>query len=148
MTTLTQTQRAALLDRAVDAVRTRLDTGPDTDPTDLARRSELASMAVTDAVIRGGHLHTQIANLAGCTGLQVVNLITDWSAQAQALRIERHAAARYEEQVRDAARRHALQRVGAQGRGAVTAVANEIGVNRPVVYDWIKKAEAEEGATI
>jgi hypothetical protein len=141
---LTQAQRDTLLDRAVEAVRARLAVGPDTDPTDVQRCIEVASMAVTDAVTRGGWLHTQIAQLAGCTGLRVIDLITDWSAQAQALRVERHAAARYVDQVRDAARRHALQRIGAQGRGAKSRIAEEIGVNRPVVDEWIKQAKAEE----
>jgi hypothetical protein len=143
---LAQSQRDILLERAVEAVRTRLAVGPDTDPGDVTRRSEVAMMAVTDAVTRGGHLHTQIAGLAGCSGLQVINLIGDWSAQAKALRVERHAAARYVDQVRDAARRHALQRVGAQGHGAITRIAEEIGVNRPVVYEWIQKAKADLGA--
>lgn len=144
---LTEAQRATLLDRAVEAVRNRLAIGPDTDPTDVARRSEVATMSVTDAVTRGGHLHTQIANLAGCTGLQVINLITDWTAQAQALRVERHAATRYVEEVRAAAARHALQRVGAQGHGAKAQIAREIDVNRPVIDEWIKKAKAEEATT-
>lgn len=142
--TLTEAQRATLLDRAVEAVRTRLAVTPDTDPSDLARRSEVATMAVTDAVTRGGHLHTQIASLADCSGLQVINLISDWPAQAAALRIERNAADNYVKLVRDAARRHALQRVGAQGHGAITRIADEIGVNRPVVYDWLAKAKAEQ----
>lgn len=141
MTTLTEAQRAALLDRAVDAVRARLAITPDTDPADVARRSEIASMAVTDAVTRGEHLHTQIAQLAGCSGLQVINLITDWSAQARALRLERHVADRYVEQVRAAAARHAAQRVGAQGHGVKSQMAREFDVTRPVINEWIRKVE-------
>ena len=138
---LTQTQRDALLDRAVEAVRVRLAAGPATDTGDLARRSEIACLAVTDAVTRGGWLHTQIASLAGCTGLQVINLITDWTAQATALRVERHAAERYIEQIREAAASHARQRVGAQGYGAKAQIAREIGVTRPTVDAWIGKVE-------
>lgn len=133
---LTQAQQQALLDRAVEAVRARYAVTPDTDPGEVARRVEVAQLAVTDAVTRGGMLHTQIAGLAGVTGLAVVGLIADWSAQARALRVERHAAARYVEQVTEVAASHARRRVGAQGRGAVTAIADEIGVTRKTVYAW------------
>lgn len=136
MMQLTQTQRDALLDRAVEAVRARLAVGPGTDPGEVARRVEVASLAVTDAVTRGGWQHTQIASLAGCTGLRVIDLISDWSAQARALGVERHAARRYVEQVAEAAASHARQRVGAQGRGVYTAIADEIGVTRATVYAW------------
>jgi DNA-binding transcriptional regulator YdaS (Cro superfamily) len=138
---LTQAQRDVLLDRAVEAVRTRHAVGPDTDPGEVARRVEVASMAVTDAVTRGGMLHTQIAGLAGVPGLRVIGLITDWSAQGVALGRERHAAARYVDQVRDACASHSRQRVSAQGYGAKSQIAREIGVNRPVVDGWIKQRQ-------
>lgn len=143
MDRLTEAQRQALLDRAVEAVRARLAVTPDTDPTDVARRSEVASMAVTDAVTCGGYLHTQIATLAGCTGLQVIRLITDQSAQARAIRVERNAVKLYEQQVRDMAQEHALRRVGVEGYGAISQVAREIGVTRPAVYAWVEAARAE-----
>lgn len=138
---LTQAQRDALLDRAVDAVRARFAVGPDTDPGEVSRRIEVATLAVTDAVTRGGLLHTQIASLAGVTGLRVIGLISDWSAQGEALGRERHAAKRYAEQVQEAAASHARQRVGAQGYGAKSRIAREIGVTRPTVDAWIGKVE-------
>lgn len=144
MMQLTETQRDALLDRAVEAMRARLAVGPGTDPGEVARRVEVASLAVTDAVTRGGWQHTQIASLAGCTGLRVIDLISDWSAQAVALRVERHAAARYVEQVREAAVSHARQRVGAQGYGAKSQIAREVGVSRATVDAWIGVAEATD----
>ena len=138
---ITEVQRTALLNRAIEAVRARYAVRPDADPVEVSRLSELATMAVTDAVTRGGHLHTLISGPAGVSGLSVIRLITDWSAQARALRVERHAAARYVEQVREAAASHARQRSGVQGRGAITQIADEIGVQRKVVYAWIEQAE-------
>ncbi|GGM27343.1 hypothetical protein GCM10011608_10120 [Micromonospora sonchi] len=141
---LTEAQRAALLDRAIEAMRDRLAAGPNTDPAEVTRRNEVARMAVTDAVTRAGHVHTLISVGAGCSGMQVVQCITDWSAQAEALRVERHAAARYVEQVREAIQFHARVRSGAQGRGAVSQIAKEIGVERKTVYAWIDQASDGE----
>ncbi|MFI7608499.1 hypothetical protein ACIBTV_25565 [Micromonospora sp. NPDC049366] len=135
---LTQAQQDALLNRAVEAVRSRFAVGPDTDPGEVSRRIEVATLAVTDAVTRGGLLHTQIATLAGVTGLRVIGLISDWSAQGQALGRERHAAARYTDQVREAAASHARQRIGAQGYGARAAIAREVGVTPVTVDAWTK----------
>jgi len=141
---LDQDTRQRMLERAVTAARSRLAIGPSTDPEEASRINARARTAVTEALTAGGHLHTQIAQLAGCSGLLVVGMIDNWSAQAQALQVERHAAARYVEQVRDAARQHALQRLGSQGYGSVSQIAREIGVERAVVYTWIEKARAEE----
>ncbi|MFG2046112.1 hypothetical protein ACGFIW_01610 [Micromonospora sp. NPDC048935] len=138
---LTNAQQQALLTRAVDAVKARFDVGPSTDPDEVSRRIEVATLAVTDAVTRGGWLHSQIAILSGVTGLRVIGLISDWSAQAQALGRERHNAKVYADQVREAAAAHARQRVGAQGYGAKSQIAREIGVTRPVVDAWIGQAQ-------
>ncbi len=140
---LTQVMRDVLLDRAVDAVRARYAVGPDTDPGEVSRLIEVSRLAVTDAVTRGGWLHTQIANLAGVAGLLVIDLIADWSAQAVALGRERHAARRYVEQVRDAAASHAQRRVGTQGYGARAAIAREIGVTPPTVDAWVEQASCQ-----
>lgn len=140
---LTQHQRDALLDRAVEAVRARYAVGPDTDPGDVSRRIEVATLAVTDAVTRGGMLHTQIATLAGVSGLRVIGLISDWSAQGTALGVERHAAKVYAEQVREAAASHARQRIGAQGYGARAAIAREVGVTPVTVDAWTKTEGAD-----
>lgn len=144
---LTQAQRDILLNRAVDAVRDRFTAGPDTDPGDVSRRAEVASMAVTDAVTRGGHLHTQIAQLAGCTGLRVIDLISDPAARSRALRVEANAADNYTRLVQKAARENALRRTAAEGYGSVTRVAKDLGVTRRTVYDWIEQAKAEMEAS-
>lgn len=141
---LTEAQRDVLLDRAVEAVRDRYAVGPGTDPGEVSRRIEVATMAVTDAVTRGGMLHTQIANLAGVTGLRVIQLISDWSAQGQALGVERNAAKNYADLVRDAAASHSRQRIGAQGYGARAAIAREIGVTPVTVDGWVKTTDQEE----
>lgn len=138
---LTQAQQEALLDRAVETVRARYAVTPDTDPGEVSRLIEVATLAVTDAVTRGGWLHTQIATMAGVTGLRVIALIADWQAQGVALGRERHAAKRYAEQVQEAAASHARQRVGAQGYGAKSAIARDIGVTRPTVDAWIKTGD-------
>lgn len=140
---LTEAQRTVLLDRAVEAVRARLASGPDSDPADISRRIEIASMAVTDAVTRGGHLHTQIASLVGCTGLRVIDLIDNPKAQSTALRIEENAASNYLNLVRETRRQHVVSRVGAEGYGAVTQVAGDLGVSRVSVTDWVNKAKDE-----
>lgn len=134
---LTFTQQQTLLNRAVDAVKDRFDVGPSTDPDEVSRRVEVATLAVTDAVTRGGWLHSQIAILSGVTGLRVIGLISDWTAQGEAIGRERHAAKLYEKQVTEFAASHARQRVGAQGYGAKSAIAREVGVTRPTVDAWI-----------
>ncbi|MER7166733.1 hypothetical protein ABT336_11810 [Micromonospora sp. NPDC000207] len=134
---LTEVQRAALLDRAVEAVRARYAVGPDTDPGEVTRLAELARLAVTDAVTRGDHIHTLISHRAGVSGLLVIDLIADWPAQGKALAVERHAAARYAEQVRQRTMTHARQRVGAQGHGAKAEMARQFGVTRKSVDAWI-----------
>lgn len=139
---LTEAQRATLLDRAVEAVRHRFAVTPDTDPAEVSRRIEVARLAVTDAVTRGGHIHTLISTASGVSGLLVIGLIDDWSAQAVAIGRERHAAKRYAEQVQEAAASHSRQRVGAQGYGAKSAIAREIGVTRPTVDAWTKTEES------
>ncbi len=139
---LTEVQRAALLDRAVEAMRERLAVGPDTDPGEVSRREELARLAVTDAVTRGGHIHTLISTRAGCSGLQVVSRIVDWSAHGTALGVERNAVKNYADLVRRACGSHARIRVGAQGHGAKSAIAREIGVTRKVVDAWMADDEA------
>ncbi|MEU7802582.1 hypothetical protein AB0B10_25320 [Micromonospora arborensis] len=139
---LTYAQQQALLNRAVDAVKERFDVGPGTDPGEVSRRIEIATDAVTDAVTRGGLLHSQIAVLSGVSGLRVIGLITDWSAQGEAIGRERHNAKVYADQVREAAASHARQRVGAQGYGAKAQIAREIGVTRAAVDAWIVQADA------
>lgn len=141
---LTNAQQQALLTRAVDAVKDRFDVGPSTDPNEVARRVEVATLAVTDAVTRGGWLHSQIAILAGVTGLRVIGLISDWSAQGTAIGRERHNAKLYADQVREAAASHSRQRVGAQGYGAKSQIAREIGVTRPAVDAWIGQAQGSD----
>jgi transposase len=138
---LTEAQRDTLLNRAVDAVRERYAVTPDTDPGEVSRRSEVATMAVTDAVTRGGHIHTLISQRAGVSGLMVIRLISDWSAQGRALGVERQAAKNYTDLVREAAASHARRRVGAEGYGAKSAIAREVGVTRPVVDDWIARVD-------
>lgn len=135
---LTPAQQQALLNRAVDAVKDRFNVGPSTDPGEVSRLIEVATLAVTDAVTRGGWLHSQIAILSGVTGLRVIGLISDWSAQGQALGRERHNAKVYADQVREAAVSHARQRIGAQGYGARAAIAREIGVTPVTVDAWTK----------
>ena len=140
---ITDDMRQALLDRAVEAMREMLACGPDTDSSVRSRLGDRAKMAVTDAVTRGDHLHTLIAQLAGCSGLQVINMIAEWSAQGKALGVERNAAKNYGDLVRDAARQHALQRVGTEGHGAKARIVREIGVTRSAVDEWIAQAAAE-----
>ncbi len=135
---ITQEQRERLLKRAVAAVKARLAVGPDTDLREVS--ADHASRTVTEAVTVGDHLHTQIAQLAGCSGLQVINLITDWDARGRALGVERNALKTYEGQVREAAQQYAAQRVGAFGRSEelIQKIAAGVGVTRAVVYNWIK----------
>lgn len=135
---LTQAQRDLLLDRAVEAVAARYAVTPDTPQAEVSRLIEVATLAVTDAVTRGGWLHSQIALRAGVSGLLVIMLISDWSAQAQAIGRERHAADRYVEQVRACAASHTRQRVGAQGYGAKAEIAREMGVARGTVDAWTR----------
>jgi hypothetical protein len=137
MTTLTEAQREVLLHRAIEAVRDRYAVRPDTDPTEASRRAEIAQMAVTDAVTRGGYLHTQISGPAGVTGLRVIDLITDWSAQGKALGVERNAAKNYADLVREKAASHARQRIGAQGYGARAATARDLGVTPVTIDSWV-----------
>ena len=138
MTALTEAQREVLLHRAIEAVRERYAVRSDTDPGEVSRRVEIAQMAVTDAVTRGGFLHTRIAGPSGVTGLRVIDLITDWSAQGVALGYERNAAKNYADLVRETAASHARQRIGAQGYGARAAIAREIGVTPVTVDSWVK----------
>jgi hypothetical protein len=135
---LTETQRKELLGRAIEAVKARYALGPDADPSEVSRRSEVATMAVTDAVTRGGHVHTLISHGAGVSGLRVIALIDDWSAQGKALGVERNAAKNYENLVREAAASHARRRIGDVGHGARAAIAREIGVTPMTVDSWVK----------
>jgi hypothetical protein len=136
-TTLTEAQRKALLDRAIQAVRERCTVRPDTDPGEVSRRREIAQMAVTDAVTRGGYLHSQISGPAGVSGLQVIDLITDWTARGVALGYERTAAKNYADLVRQAAASYARQRIGAQGYGARAATARDVGVTPVTIDSWV-----------
>jgi hypothetical protein len=135
---LTEAQREVLLRRAIDAVRERYTARPDTDPGEVSRLTEIASMAVTDAVTRGGYLHTQISGPAGVSGLRVIDLIADWSAQGRALGVERNAAKNYADLVREAAASHARRRLGEQGYGARAATARDLGVTPVTVDNWTR----------
>jgi hypothetical protein len=136
---LTEAQRREMLRRAIDAVKALTALGPDADPGDVSRCSEIAQLAVTDAVTRGGHLHTQISGPAGVTGLRVIALIGDQPAQATALKVERNAIKNYTEMWRQAAVAHTKRRLREQGYGARAAVAREIGVTPVTVDAWAKE---------
>jgi len=143
--TLTEAQRAPLLDRAVRSMRDYLAAGQGTDRHEVSRLSERASTEVTDAVTRGEYLHTQIAQLTGCTGLRVIDMINDWDARGRALGVERNVVKNYETQVREAAQSYAAQRVGAFGRSEelFQLIAKQVGVTRAVVYSWLKPSVSD-----
>ena len=137
---ITEEMRRVLLDRAVEALRTRLACGPDAGRIEQSRLGERATMAVTDAVTRGDHVHTLIALAVGCSGLRVIDYIGDNEAQAQALAVEFNAAENYKRQVRAAQRAHALRRLGA-GAGGPSLLTRQLGLkSRTMVYDWIAEA--------
>lgn len=142
MEQLTQEQRTVLLDRAVEAMRAWLTVGSDTDPVQVDRLRQVASMSVTDAVTRGGYLHTQITHLVGCSGLRLIELIADPSAQAHALSVEHNAAKNYLALVEEKRREHAVRRVGANGGRGKTRVGEELGVSRQAVTNWWNDAVA------
>lgn len=125
---LTEAQRKDLLDRAIHAVRARRDAAPDTPDAEVRRLGEIAALAVTDAVTRGGHIHTLISHAAGVSGLRVIDLITDPTARGIALGVERNAAKNYTALVRQAMSRHARQQLAEQGHGARAALARQYGV--------------------
>lgn len=131
------------LDRAVRAVKALLETGPGTDGREVDWLGRDAADAVTKAVAGGHCLHSQIAAMAGCSGLRVAEMITDWSAQADALRREEHQAQLYAEQVRAATRSHVVRRHGEQGRGSVTQMEVELDMSRTSLHRWIREAAEE-----
>lgn len=146
---------AELLDRAVDAVNAWLDVresrapagpyaplGATTTSPEAMRAYGRAVDAVTEAVTRGGHIHTLITVRVGrCPGLTIVELIADDDARAKALAAERHAAQRYVTQVTNRIREEVLRRVDAGEE--VRAVARMYGVNHNSVYAWMEQRAQE-----
>lgn len=137
---ISEDQRQGVLDRAVEAMRAVLACTPTTPGSEVAVANARAVETVTDAVTRGGFLHTQIAGLAGCSGLHVTEFIADDTRQAEALVIEVNAAENYLELVRTARRGHALRRLASRQHGVVTRVVEDLKVGRTTVYDWMDDA--------
>ncbi|MGX1762626.1 hypothetical protein ACWIGW_44480 [Nocardia brasiliensis] len=144
---ITDEQRVTARDQAVAAVRAHF-------AGDGERGA--AQRAVTAALVVYDISHRQIAQLAGVSGLAIINLITpDYqysqmpdnsdrrvlAARAEALKYERHAADRYRDDVLDAIRQEAVHRTDYLKESEV-AVAATLGVNRASIRKW--RAETDE----
>jgi hypothetical protein len=133
------------LSPAVTAAAAFLRYGPDTTPETIAALHKRACETVTRAVA-DGHSHSLIASKVGCSGLEIADLILNWSAQAQALRDEREKAELYLNEVKAAARTHVVRRQGIQGYGAVEQASRELGVSRGSAQRWIARARSRPHA--
>jgi hypothetical protein len=137
---LTEAQRVALADRATSAVRTLLiAAGNPRDRELLPGVREVAEMAVTDAVVRADVPYRHVADLAGCSSLQIATLITDPTARGRALGSEREAARAHTERVRQACRVYAKPIVEDPEHSEVTVAtaARLLRMTRKSLYELV-----------
>lgn len=143
-----------LLDAAVDAVNAwlaaRWDTvpsGPYMEPGEARtapqteRLHAAAAKAVTEAVTVGRQPHTLITSRVACPGIEVVMLIADRDARAEAYRVEINSLENYLTRVRAAMHADAVAQVGEGNYGIKTEVAQRFGVRRATLDEWLAKAE-------
>lgn len=145
MASYTAAQQAEALEHAVRAVRAFRDG---------EGNYEEASAAVTVAVLAYDITPRQIAVISGAPGLAVINLIERDNAEQEtptvrdlalnaarttALRMERHAADRYRDEVLEAIRAEAVWRIDVLG-DTEAAVARDLGINRDSVRKWQGKS--------
>ncbi|MFF0822425.1 hypothetical protein ACFYUR_18845 [Micromonospora haikouensis] len=109
---------------------------------DQRARSYRAAADVVTAAVRAGVPHWRIADLAGCGGLTVIDMIDDRALRTAAYVSEKHRARRHLDAVEQAIRDHARRVIGAQNGRGKTQLTRELGISRPTLDAWL---EADEG---
>ncbi|GAB3670315.1 helix-turn-helix domain-containing protein [Saccharopolyspora tripterygii] len=132
----------APLQAAADAVR-HLHHVHDTGNGSLECVEQDAADLVTRAVCAGTR-HDQIAATAGVSGINVVRLIRDESARADAWCRERFLAEHYLVTVRDELHEEALRWFDS-GVMDKKSVAAKFGISRPTLDAWIRERDEAAG---
>lgn len=138
---LTAAEIEAARDKAVAALRdyySEHGDHPEVAWDASCARDRAARDAVTYAVTHGV-THRQIAQMAGVSGMAVVELIEDVDERCQAYRRERLAAEQYQRRVMDSMRTYARLLVGRHKRRKTDA-AEGLGISRPTLDDWLSDA--------